>query len=99
MADFKWPKAYSALGADMGRPRNGTGTRKKCRLFEVKLDTGGYDNGGAYWGSGQKLWACLDDLGGAIAFVRARNRADAFEEVVKQVGDQISLACPTKEYG
>lgn len=46
------------------------------RLFRVRLDAGGYDDGGAYWGRGEPIW-CAIDREGDMQTVRAssRNRA------------------------
>ena len=65
-------------GAPMGRPhaRWLDDEPKSIRLFKVRLDSGGYDDGGAYWGSGQTLW-CARDRSGAEQFVRANSRIAA----------------------
>lgn len=47
-------------GASMGRRSRGEPT-SKCHLFEVILDSGGYDDGNAYWGLGQPLFCLTDD--------------------------------------
>lgn len=47
----KLPKA-----SGMGRPSWGTLAGARVNLRRVPLDRGGYDNGGAYWGSGEPLW-------------------------------------------
>ena len=48
---YKFPSGCSQYGAQMGRRDNITENNfpVKFRLFEVELDSGGYDNGGAYW--------------------------------------------------
>lgn len=65
-------------GAPMGRPHAHwlDNEPKSIRLFRVNLDSGGYDDGGAYWGSGQPLW-CARDRSGAEQFVRANSRIAA----------------------
>lgn len=45
-------------------------------LRRVRLNAGGYDAGGAYWGLGAPLWECLDQDGNGRIF-RARDRAAA----------------------
>jgi len=64
-------------GAMMGRaidlPRE---TTAKLHLHRVRLDNGGYDPGGAYWGIGQPLYCAWNDDGEA-AYVRASDRAAA----------------------
>ncbi|KWN75016.1 hypothetical protein WM23_26710 [Burkholderia ubonensis] len=46
------------------------------RLFRVRLDSSGYDDGGAYWGGGTALWCAIDDDGNR-QFVRAYHRTRA----------------------
>lgn len=65
-------------GAPMGRhsaPDLDT-TRGTVQLFKVKLDSGGYDDGGAYWGHGGPLY-CARDRHGDIQTVRAGSREHA----------------------
>lgn len=50
------------------------------RLRHVPLDGGGYDSGGAYWGTGQRLYWATDEDGGE-AFFRAPCRGAAKEHV------------------
>lgn len=57
----------------------------KVHLVRVRLDSGGYDDGGAYWGLGEPLYHAYDDSlssdheegKGVYAFVRAGNRKQA----------------------
>lgn len=65
-------------GAPMGRrtaPDLDT-TRGTVHLFKVKLDSGGYDDGGAYWGVGAPLY-CARDRDGDIQMIRAPSREEA----------------------
>lgn len=67
------------FGAPMGRQADGfleTDLPRFVRLYRVRLDSGGYDDGGAYWGLGEPLW-CAEDEDGNRKFIRAssRNRA------------------------
>lgn len=70
----------SRFGAPMGRyaapeldPTRGT-----VRLFKVRLDSGGYDDGGAYWGhGGDGPVYCAVDRDGNMQFTRASNRRHA----------------------
>ena len=50
-------------GAALGRASyHGKPESLKFTLKRIRLDSGGYDAGGAYWGVGEKLyWACSDD--------------------------------------
>ena len=71
----------SMYGASMGRrdtdiPRN---TTAKLRLYRVPLNSGGYDPGGAYWGTGTPLY-CAElntDESTMIEYFRAYDREDA----------------------
>lgn len=62
----------------MGRPNAShlDETLRSVRLFQVNLDSGGYDDGGAYWGHGQSLW-CARDQDGDEQFVRCHSRTAA----------------------
>jgi hypothetical protein len=61
----------SKYGAPMGRcslhPTPG-----KVHLYRVRLNQGGYDKGGAYWGIGAPLWCVWN--GGGFLFLRAETR-------------------------
>lgn len=68
-------------GAPMGRFSVGNldTSPRSVRLFRVRLDNGGYDDGGAYWGLrpiGQSLW-CAIDRDGNMQFTDARSRFGA----------------------
>lgn len=71
----------SKYGAPMGR---GSDTVSgNVTLEQVRLDEGGYDSGGAYWGSGagtQPLWVAEDEDGNQ-EFFRARDRKAALAEL------------------
>lgn len=64
-------------GAPMGRaslpldPSQG-----KISLRRVRINSQGYDAGGAYWGIGQALWVAMDQAG-ATHYFRAPNRDKA----------------------
>lgn len=64
-----------AYGAPMGRHSVGhlDLSPRSVRLFRVRLDAGGYDDGGAYWGHGAPLW-CAEDRDGDRQFIRAATR-------------------------
>lgn len=80
MAQF--PAVSCTYGAPMGRHAFGIPENcdeKTIRLFKVRLDSGGYDDGGAYWGnsfSAGPLY-CATDGTGYRQFARARSRAEA----------------------
>lgn len=65
-------------GAPMGRaawlPCNAE--PRTVRVFRVRIDSQGYDQGGAYWGAGAPLY-CATDSVDYREFVRATSRAAA----------------------
>lgn len=66
-------------GAPMGRRADGyleTDIARFVRLFRVRLDSGGYDDGGAYWGTGEPIFCAIDDDGNR-QFQRASTREKA----------------------
>lgn len=90
MAEYKFSNGCSQYGADMGRrsthadqPADVTGRMSVAR---VRLDAGGYDNGGAYWGAGEPLWRAYADVYSADwaeLFFRAPDRDAAVRHVRK----------------
>ena len=55
------PHVHSPYGAPMGRPAQGVGADPMTpfELRRIRINNGGYDDGGAYWGIGQPLyWYC-----------------------------------------
>ena len=65
----------SSYGAPMGRSESPLGCTG-VRVFRVNLDSGGYDDGGAYWGTGQSLY-CATCAEGGRQFIRADSRVAA----------------------
>lgn len=67
-------------GAPMGRSESATlPTTRSIRLFKVHINSGGYDDGGAYWGIGQPIYcAAADDY---QRFVRAWSRPNAQDKL------------------
>ena len=56
----------SRYGAPMGRRADGfleTDVARFVRLYHVRINSGGYDDGGAYWGLGVPLFCAEDDDG------------------------------------
>lgn len=89
---MKLSKAYNEYGSSMGRPGNlHTFNRDRdpsvrVRLARVSINSGGYDSGGAYWGTGDPLWKAQAETGGEDseiieAFFRASNREAAKEMI------------------
>lgn len=87
-------EASSPTGAAMGRltilPRDPK-ARAVFYLSRVRLDTGGYDQGGAYWGIGDPLYRALsaEDIGEndehVELFVRASSRDYAKDAIKARV--------------
>lgn len=86
----------STYGAPMGRPCWIGNPVNRCHLFRVKLDSGGYDQGGAYWGAGQPLW-CLTDGTEFRWFCRAPTRREAWKLALEEwPGYEFKLLKPIK---
>ena len=69
----------SIYGSPMGRSENRIPAdlpARPVRLYRVRLNRGGYDDGGAYWGIGQPLYCAewTTDEGDGRKFVRADSR-------------------------
>jgi hypothetical protein len=61
---MKLSNACSRYGADMGRREyrlTDPNTRVRLHVARVRLDSGGYDSGGAYWGMGAPLYRVWSD--------------------------------------
>ena len=54
---------------------------RSVSVFRVRLDSGGYDDGGAYWGIGKPLFCARDDDETFRLFVRATSRAEAIAQM------------------
>ena len=82
MMAYDWQtRGCSQYGADMGRTSDlPFDTTVKLTLRRVYLDAGGYDTGGAYWGTDARhdpetatfLW-CVFDEDGATCYLRERS--------------------------
>jgi hypothetical protein len=83
------PKVDCRWGAPMGRvdslPQNNV-KPQKLYLRRVRLNGGGYDSSGAYWGLGAPLWRCYDDTGKS-SFLRANSREIAQETIREEYPD------------
>jgi hypothetical protein len=79
----KLSNVSSPYGAPMGRRTYCDNQEAKCSLFKVRLDSGGYDGGGAYFGFGNPLYCCRDDNGQVQLFRRAINRKTV-KEIIKK---------------
>lgn len=80
---MKLHKVSVRYGAPMGRVSYHMTTSAKLYVSRVRLDSGGYDSGGAYWGHGSPVYAASDTLVGdtpesaVFMTVRAKDRATA----------------------
>lgn len=76
-------KVSSKFGAPMGRwtAIGEPGLSYKFRVFRVNLDSGGYDDGGAYWGIGLPLYCIQSNCGNVECYWRANNRENAKKKV------------------
>lgn len=79
------PQTNCQYGAPMGRQSwndNGKPFQGRFYLRHIRLNQGGYDSGGAYWGTGQRLYgfAAADDS--VNGFIRAYDREDAKTQVL-----------------
>lgn len=78
------PDVSSKYGAPMGR-HTGPNYLETCAgklyLRRVRINSGGYDDGGAYWGIGQPLFH-VEDPDGNSQFMRAHNRAAAKTKIL-----------------
>ncbi len=91
MATVKMPPVNCTYGAPMGRRdyHGDYSVQYKLKVFEVVLDSGGYDNGGAYWGHHKKLF-CIESVETESTqyekpvrhFIRAENRNKAKAEAL-----------------
>lgn len=88
-------KVDCTRGAPMGRRNTGTmpKTAKSVHLFKVELDSGGYDDGGAYWGIGGNAVYCARSAECDYqSFVRAETRMDA--AIAMRLPNKVLTASP-----
>lgn len=86
---MKLSKVDSKFGAPMGRytgPDYLCVEAGKIYLSRVRIDSGGYDSGGAYWGAGEPLWVASDQDGNT-RFFRAVSRDAAKREIRETFGE------------
>lgn len=73
-------------GAGMGRPSRRNPDAPAAQRFylqRMRLDSGGYDAGGAYWGLGAPLFRYQSEDGENTGHLRARHRAAAKTAVLQ----------------
>ena len=69
-------------GAALGRPTvAGSYTGTRLRLVRTRLDSGGYDRNGTYFGIGAPLYWCASDDGDIDYILRAGDREAATRKV------------------
>ena len=76
------PRRGAALGR-VSRPPS-PDSALAMRLQYVRLDSGGYDAGGAYWGHHKRLYTAFTDDGAHVLFFRADDRAAARAHVLER---------------
>ena len=73
----KMSKVFCKYGAPYGKVESEPKTMSpKLHLARMHLDSGGYDNGGAYWGHPSDIWTAWSEWGCRL-FVRAGCRKHA----------------------
>lgn len=77
------PRRGAAMGRS-DRPSLCPMVSRKFYLQRVRLDSGGYDSGGAYWGVGVPLYWATCESGSIDFFLRAASRDDAKAEVIQR---------------
>ncbi len=75
----------SRYGAPMGRHTHAAPFAGRIRARRVRLDRGGYDPGGAYWGLGMPLYYVYGADDGEH-YVRARSNAQAIAAAIDAIG-------------
>lgn len=87
-------RSGSRFGASMGRVTNWTGDpgAGAVRLERVKISSGGYDPGGAYWGVGLPIYCAWAPGTEFVAFVRSPTRTQAKEDFQKGAGRDLRWA-------
>jgi hypothetical protein len=83
----QFPDSASIYGAPMGRHESRIPTAalpaRSVRLYRVRINAGGYDDGGAYWGIGEPLYcaeACIGE-NDYRQFTRACSRSAAAQKL------------------
>lgn len=84
-------KVDTRRGAPMARPDVHASflPEKRVRLNKLRIDDGGYDNGGAYWGLGEPLYCAyyFEDDDQFVLYFRAKNRTAAREYLQEYFDD------------
>ena len=77
----QFDKVSTVYGSPIGRKewRDAPTVARSVRVFRVRIDSQGYDDGGAYWGIGKPLF-CATDGENYRMFTRADSRLCAIAE-------------------
>lgn len=57
----------------------------RVNLSKVRINSGGYDSGGAYWGHGEQLWCASSPNGDWTSYFRAGTRERAKASVLAEM--------------
>lgn len=71
------PKRGAAVGQPAIRPADPAGHAAKLYLQWVRLNSGGYDSFGCYWGISRRLYRVFDEAGEIDEYFRAVDRKEA----------------------
>lgn len=94
--EFAFGDVSGRYGAPMGRHDIGQMPEGKLYAFAAKCVSGGYDEGGAYWGTGgREGWVhAVTDGHSFRRYVRAHKRSDALAEVLASLPDDATWHGP-----
>lgn len=76
-----------ARGAAMGRGSLLGVPEGRMVLRRVRLDSGGYDSNGTYFGHADPLFWYADEGGNVDAMLRAKSRAEAKAKILSEIPD------------
>jgi hypothetical protein len=103
MGEPRLSKGYTEYGAQMGRmgAKGDPDEALKFRVYQVHLDSGGYDNGGAYWGSGTPLFRALaEGVDQQVElYLRAEHRLAALQLVLDEYPKARFFRGPADSFG
>lgn len=74
------PKRGAAMGRG-ARHAEAKAASVKLTLRHMRLDNGGYDRNGTYFGIGQRLYWYANEAGDIDAVLRAHDREDAKDQI------------------
>lgn len=79
----------SKYGAQMGRATRHNSAQESPRFYlrRVRLDSGGYDPGGAYWGIDEPLYWFASEDGETEGYLRATSRESAKRQIRENYPD------------